>query len=65
MIDEVDLEQTEPPPRHWRRVAVRDIDLERCQPIADPPRVIVRLKDDNFFICTRESFDRTGLTLNG
>jgi hypothetical protein len=32
---------------------------------ADPPTVIVTLKDGNSFVCTRESFDHSGLTLNG
>jgi hypothetical protein len=61
-MDEVDLVETEPVP-HWRRVAVRDID--KCQLIAHPPKVIVFLKDCSSFSCTRESFDRTGLPLNG
>jgi hypothetical protein len=61
-MNEVDLEETEPVPQ-WRRVAVRDID--KCQPITYPPKVIVFLKDGSSFICTRQSFDRAGLTLNG
>jgi hypothetical protein len=61
-MDEVELDETAPSSGR-RRVAVRGID--RYQPIADPPTVIVFLKSGNSFVCTRESFDRSGLTLNG
>jgi hypothetical protein len=50
-----------------RRVGISEIDINRCQAItdSDPPSVVVPLKNGDCFICSRQSFDRSGLVLAG
>jgi hypothetical protein len=48
------------------RLAISQIDINRCQAITDSDlrSVVVPLKNGDCFICSRQSFDRSGLVLD-
>jgi hypothetical protein len=62
MDDVIELEEIAPTPRLRKLFRSEVIPV---QELSDPPGVIVRLDTGSEFLCSRQSFDAVGWTIDG